>query len=105
MCAQHVGPLKHPEEPTMLSSVLLLVARLSTTLALVALISHAFPAAEQLWGYATTGCAPAADAAEPGSPPDLVSTLTRLRSLLPLVPRPHRLDDGTEPVTCTVSHA
>ena len=88
----------------MLSSVLLLVARLSTTLALVALISQAFPAAEQLWGYATAGCAPSADSADPGSPPDLVATLTRLRSVLPLVPRQHHLDDPSEPYTCTTTH-
>jgi hypothetical protein len=86
----------------MLSSVLLLVARLSTTLAMVALIGQAFPAAQALWGYATGDCTPAD--AEAGSPPDLVSTLTRLRSVLPAVPQEHRLDDPSAPFSCTSAH-
>ncbi|MEY8876616.1 MAG: hypothetical protein AB9M60_08930 [Leptothrix sp. (in: b-proteobacteria)] len=40
-----------------------------------------------------------------GTPPDLVTTLTRLRTRLPFAPREHRLDDSSAPVTSTCSHA
>ncbi|MEY8879613.1 MAG: hypothetical protein AB9M60_24100 [Leptothrix sp. (in: b-proteobacteria)] len=47
----------------MLSTVLLLSARLMATLAFVAILSQSIPGALQMWDDATSGCAPAADEA------------------------------------------